>query len=198
MCVHYGVKVVAGEELREFINIAKKHNCTLLLDEFYSHYIYEHTGQPATTGVSSAMFIEDINRTPVLLTDGLTKCFRYLSYLEVSSLFKFVCSRYPGWRVGWILGPKDMISCIDRAASAVDGGPSTCIFQTRMIAVLFVEIQHLRSTHPTSCIESTGTRICRQRSDCPQKSLCQKASMYNLFCFAFAYKCLRSNMNRLS
>jgi len=52
------------------------------------------------------LHIPDIENYPVLLIDGLTKGFRY-----------------PGWRVGWVVGPKDMIGNIDRAASAIDGGP---------------------------------------------------------------------------
>ena len=42
----------------------------------------------------------------MLILDGLTKNFRY-----------------PGWRVGWVIGPSGMIETIGRAASAIDGGP---------------------------------------------------------------------------
>ena len=31
---------------------------------------------------------------------------------------------YPGWRLGWVLGPKDVIATLERCASSVDGGPS--------------------------------------------------------------------------
>jgi len=48
-----------------------------------------------------------VSRELVLLFDGLTKSFRY-----------------PGWRIGWTLGPPDIIESLARTASALDGGPS--------------------------------------------------------------------------
>jgi aspartate/methionine/tyrosine aminotransferase len=53
--------------------------------------------------VSVANYIDDVNKDQVIIIDGLTKSFRY-----------------PGWR----LGPKGVIENINRAASAIDGGPS--------------------------------------------------------------------------
>jgi len=76
-----------------------------LLDEFYSHFIYTAEGEPGP--VSAATFIEDVNREPVILFDGLTKGYRY-----------------PGWRVGWALGPPAIVESLARTASALDGGPS--------------------------------------------------------------------------
>lgn len=55
-------------------------------------------------------FIEDVNKDPVVVFDGLTKGFRY-----------------PGWRAAWMVGPKYLIEMVNRAASAVDGGPSTIV-----------------------------------------------------------------------
>ena len=98
--------VIKGEELNAYIRIAREENCTLLVDEVYSHFIYQN-GQPASAPVSSAEFIEDVNEDPVLIVDGLTKSFRY-----------------PGWRLAWIMGPKHVIEDLGRAASAIDGGPS--------------------------------------------------------------------------
>lgn len=31
--------------------------------------------------------------------------------------------RYPGWRVGWIVGPRGIVDQVGRAASAIDRGP---------------------------------------------------------------------------
>ncbi|MDP2387310.1 MAG: pyridoxal phosphate-dependent aminotransferase [Bacteroidota bacterium] len=101
--------VLKGEELKAYLKIAKEENCTLIIDEFYSHFIYEN-GNPASEAVSSAAFIEDVNTDPVLIVDGLTKSFRY-----------------PGWRLAWILGPSAVIENLGRAASAIDGGPSVPI-----------------------------------------------------------------------
>jgi len=98
-------QVVADEDLKSYVEISRKHHCTLILDEFYSHFIYN--GEEEGDGsISSASYVESINKDPILIVDGLTKSFRY-----------------PGWRFGWIVGPKEMIGQIDRAASAIDGGP---------------------------------------------------------------------------
>jgi aspartate/methionine/tyrosine aminotransferase len=51
--------------------------------------------------------VEDVNRDPVLILDGLTKNWRY-----------------PGWRVSWILGPRDVIEAVSSAGSFLDGGGS--------------------------------------------------------------------------
>jgi aspartate/methionine/tyrosine aminotransferase len=99
--------VIAGRELKAFVRIASERNVTLLLDEFYSHFIYTEKGLPGTGPVSAAAFIEDVNRDPVILFDGLTKSYRY-----------------PGWRVGWAIGPEVMMDSMARTASSIDGGPS--------------------------------------------------------------------------
>jgi len=110
--------VVRGPELKKYIELSKEHRMTLALDEFYSHFIYEADGSPAEGPVSGAAYVEDVNRDPVLLIDGLTKSFRY-----------------PGWRVGWALGPPEMIETLGCAASAIDGGPSQPI-QRAALAIL--------------------------------------------------------------
>ena len=101
--------VIQGKELKAYLEIAKEKNCALIIDEFYSHFIYDN-GNPASKAVSSAAFIEDVNTDAVLIVDGLTKSFRY-----------------PGWRLAWVLGPLTVIENLGRAASAIDGGPSVPI-----------------------------------------------------------------------
>ncbi len=112
--------VIQGGELDEFVQIAKEENCALISDEFYSHFIYDGE-KPGHGPVSTAEFIDDVNEDPVLIIDGLTKSYRY-----------------PGWRVGWVIGPKSIVENINRAASAVDGGPSQPI-QRAAIQVLEAE-----------------------------------------------------------
>ena len=80
------------------------------LDEFYSNYVYNADGTPAAVPLSALAAVEDVNRDPLVVFDGLTKGFRY-----------------PGWRAGWAVGPKYLIEMINRAASAIDGGPSTLV-----------------------------------------------------------------------
>lgn len=98
--------VIRGSELADYVAITRETGMTLVLDEFYSHFIYEPDGSPGSGPVSAAAFVEDVENEPVLLIDGLTKSFRY-----------------PGWRVGWAVGPAAMIDTLGRAASAIDGGP---------------------------------------------------------------------------
>ncbi len=99
--------LVEGDELAAFVDIARRRRVTLLLDEFYSHFVYTADGAPAPGPVSAAAYVEDVDRDPVLLCDGLTKCFRY-----------------PGWRIGWMVGPRAMVESMARTASSIDGGPS--------------------------------------------------------------------------
>ena len=98
--------VIQGGELASYCETARREGCTLIMDEFYSHFIYEGE-QPGSAPVSSAEFVDDPDTDPILVIDGLTKSFRY-----------------PGWRVGWVLGPPEVIETLGRAASAIDGGPS--------------------------------------------------------------------------
>ncbi|MCB8932990.1 MAG: pyridoxal phosphate-dependent aminotransferase [Chthonomonadaceae bacterium] len=95
--------VVWGDELREWVRLARERSCTLLMDEFYSHYFYANGAQGP---VSSAAYVEDVDEDPVVIVDGLTKSFRY-----------------PGWRMGWVVAPKKVIQTLTAAGSFLDGGP---------------------------------------------------------------------------
>ena len=46
-----------------------------------------------------------MNRDPIIIVDGLTKNWRY-----------------PGWRISWTLGPKEVINTVASAGSFLDGG----------------------------------------------------------------------------
>jgi aspartate/methionine/tyrosine aminotransferase len=99
-------KLVAGEELERWVSVARELDCTLLLDEFYSHYIYR--GRPGSLPVeSAARYVKDVDRDPVVVFDGFTKNWRY-----------------PGWRITWALGPKSVIERFASAGSFLDGGGS--------------------------------------------------------------------------
>jgi len=98
-------QLISGEEMRAWVETSRSLACTLILDEFYSHYRYDQTELcPAT---SAAPFVEDVDRDPILLVDGLSKNWRY-----------------PGWRISWTVGPKTLIERISSAGSFLDGGPS--------------------------------------------------------------------------
>lgn len=103
-------QVIKDEAMDRYIDAARKENCLLGADEFYATFSYNEDGTPAENAVSALPYVKDINRDPVIVFDGMTKGFRY-----------------PGWRAGWAIGPKYLIEMINRAASAVDGGPSTMV-----------------------------------------------------------------------
>jgi aspartate/methionine/tyrosine aminotransferase len=99
-------KLVEGEELARWVSMGQKLDCALLLDEFYSHYIYR--APPGRLPVeSAARYVEDVDGDPVVIFDGLTKNWRY-----------------PGWRVTWALAPKDIVEALASAGSFLDGGGS--------------------------------------------------------------------------
>ncbi len=99
-------KLVQGEELGRWVAVARQEDAALLIDEFYSHYIW--AGRPGRLPVeSAARYVEDVDRDPVVLFDGLTKNWRY-----------------PGWRVTWTVGPKKVIESVASAGSFLDGGGS--------------------------------------------------------------------------
>jgi N-succinyldiaminopimelate aminotransferase len=96
-------KLVDGQELARWVATARELDCTLLLDEFYSHYIYRGTNLTE----SAARYVEDVDSDPVVVFDGLTKNWRY-----------------PGWRVTWALAPKSIVEALASAGSFLDGGGS--------------------------------------------------------------------------
>lgn len=96
-------KVVSGPELASWVATARELDCTLLLDEFYSHYLWKN----GPSIVSAAEYVEDVEKDPVVLFDGLTKNWRY-----------------PGWRMTWTIGPSKIIEAVSSAGSFLDGGGS--------------------------------------------------------------------------
>lgn len=98
-------QLIEGEELRGWCNLARECQCSLIIDEFYSHYIYNKAADGTCKMVSAAAHVEDVESDPVIIVDGLTKNWRY-----------------PGWRISWTLGPKTVIEAIASAGSFLDGG----------------------------------------------------------------------------
>ncbi len=116
-------KHVRGEDLRAWIETAAKLDCALLLDEFYSHYVYGLGGDAPME--SAARYVEDVDRDPVVIFDGLTKNWRY-----------------PSWRVTWTLAPKAVIEAVSSAGSFLDGGGSRPM---QRAAVPLLEPEHVRA-----------------------------------------------------
>ncbi|TVY40809.1 Aspartate aminotransferase [Lachnellula subtilissima] len=95
-------RVVKNPQLAEIQDICRD-RATLVMDEFYGGYNY--TSDCDGTTISSAENIEDVDEDDVLIIDGLTKRFRL-----------------PGWRIAWIVGPKEFIKAIGSCGSYLDGG----------------------------------------------------------------------------
>lgn len=91
-----------NEDLKRLHDMCRK-TCLLIMDEFYSHYIYDQGCDGY--GNSSAAQVIDVNADPVLILDGMTKAMRRA-----------------GWRVAWIVGPKSYIKSLASAGSFLDGG----------------------------------------------------------------------------
>lgn len=97
-------KTIRGDELAGWTETARTLRCTLILDEFYSHYVW---GGDKAEPVSAARYVEDVDRDPVVILDGLTKNWRY-----------------PGWRCTWVVGPRAVIEGVSSTGSFLDGGGS--------------------------------------------------------------------------
>ena len=94
--------VVRNPELAEIQDMCRD-RATLIMDEFYGGYNY--TSNCDGTVVSAAENVHDVDEDDVLIIDGLTKRFRL-----------------PGWRIAWIVGPKEFIKAIGSCGSYLDGG----------------------------------------------------------------------------
>eukprot|EP00050_Salpingoeca_kvevrii_P011194 m.13483 g.13483 ORF g.13483 m.13483 type:complete len:536 (+) comp3306_c0_seq1:95-1702(+) len=92
--------IIPDSELTTWCEMAREFSCMMIMDEFYSHYVYDEEEI-----FSSARFVEDVNKDPVLIVNGLTKNWR--------------C---PGWRVCWVVGPESFIEALGSAGSFLDGG----------------------------------------------------------------------------
>ena len=98
-------QLMEGKELAAWCSLARECQCSMIFDEFYSHYIYNAPEATRPRMVSAAEFVDDVNKDPIVVVDGLTKNWRY-----------------PGWRISWTLGPKTVIEAIASAGSFLDGG----------------------------------------------------------------------------
>jgi N-succinyldiaminopimelate aminotransferase len=96
-------KTISGRHLREWIKVSRDTGCSLIMDEFYSSYVWE--GVPSGDTLSCCGYINDVNKENILIVNGLGKN-----------------QRYPGWRIGWVVGPKEVIKSINSAGSFLDGG----------------------------------------------------------------------------
>jgi aspartate/methionine/tyrosine aminotransferase len=107
--------MVVNPQLQEIQDICRD-RATLVMDEFYAGYNYEGSCDGST--ISSAENVDDVDEDDVLIIDGLTKRFRL-----------------PGWRIAWIIGPKEFIKAIGSCGSYLDGGANVP-FQEAAVSML--------------------------------------------------------------
>ncbi len=118
-------KVIGGEELAQWVACGRELDCTLLVDEFYSHFVWRPDVVADGGMLSAARYVEDVESDPVVIFDGLTKNWRY-----------------PGWRLSWTLGPRQVIEAITSAGSFLDGGASRPL---QRAAIDLLTVDHTRA-----------------------------------------------------
>ncbi len=136
-------QVIKGEDLARWVELFRQEEVVGIMDEFYSHFIYND--EPGTM-VSAAAHVEDVNKDPVVIIDGVTKNWRY-----------------PGWRVSWTLAPKAIVEQISSAGSFLDGGANHPL-QTPVLQLLEPELARQETHAIQSCFnEKRGLVLSRLR-----------------------------------
>ncbi|HLT29102.1 MAG TPA: pyridoxal phosphate-dependent aminotransferase [Myxococcaceae bacterium] len=115
-------KRVGGGALAEWVGHARALDCTLLVDEFYSRYIWD-APEGELPVESAARYVEDVEKDPVVIFDGLTKNWRY-----------------PGWRMTWAVGPRRVIDGMASAGSFLDGGGNRPL---QRAAIPLMSVEHV-------------------------------------------------------
>jgi aspartate/methionine/tyrosine aminotransferase len=94
---------IHGRQLKDWVNTCTELECNAIMDEFYSSYVWEGVSKGET--LSCAKYIEDVNEDGIVIINGLGKNWRY-----------------PGYRIAWAVGPKQIITSFNSAGSFLDGG----------------------------------------------------------------------------
>jgi aspartate/methionine/tyrosine aminotransferase len=118
-------QVIKGKDLKDLVEVSREQTTTVILDEFYSWYIYHDNDEDLGKSISSAEYIDDVNRDSVVIVDGLTKNWRL-----------------PGWRVCWVLGPKNLITALSQSGSFLDGGANHPL---QLAALPLLDPQHVHN-----------------------------------------------------
>jgi len=118
-------QVIRGNNLKELVDISRESTTTVILDEFYSWYIYHDDETNIGKSISSAEYVEDVNSDSVIIVDGLTKNWRL-----------------PGWRICWVVGPKNLITALSQSGSFLDGGANHPL---QLAAIPLLDPQHVQN-----------------------------------------------------
>ncbi|HZV34785.1 MAG TPA: pyridoxal phosphate-dependent aminotransferase, partial [Verrucomicrobiae bacterium] len=77
-------QLISDSDLKAWCSLARECQCSFIIDEFYSHYLYLPREDDSPAMVSAAAYVENVETDPVIVVDGLTKNWRY-----------------PGLRISW-------------------------------------------------------------------------------------------------
>lgn len=73
-------QVIRGDDLEELVSLSRE-GTTIILDEFYSWYIYPERESDLGKSVSSAKYVEDVNEVRVPLMGALESVYSNLSFI---------------------------------------------------------------------------------------------------------------------
>jgi aspartate aminotransferase len=100
------------EETKALIDVVRKHDCWLIVDEIYAELIYE-----GLKFVSAAKIAPDL-RDRMIVVDGVSKTYAMT-----------------GWRIGWALAPAPLVKALDVVQGQSTTNP-TAVAQHAAIAAL--------------------------------------------------------------
>jgi aspartate/methionine/tyrosine aminotransferase len=129
-------QVIQGEELKQRIDCARENHCTLILDEFYSSYIYTHPPEEGNYHpcISFLLFINPLLLclmcfSPLISHPPPAHTVSSALYVEDVNVDPVIIVdgmtknwRVPGWRICWIVGPKPLVESVSAAGSFLEGG----------------------------------------------------------------------------
>ncbi|KAG6862053.1 hypothetical protein C0995_007183 [Termitomyces sp. Mi166 len=98
-------QVIKGNDLKELVALGHE-GTTVILDEFYSWYIYPNNEHDYGKSVSAAKYVENVNEDSTIIIDGLTKVFLLMFY-RPKKLPSYGC-----YRTGVFLGGELQLAAI--------------------------------------------------------------------------------------
>ena len=116
--------VIDPEVVKKLVKIAVDHDLIIISDDIYDRFVYD-----GIQHLSPASLKEAFDRT--LTLNAASKQFA-------------MC----GWRLGWIVGPKDLIAAV-KNYKAIMTGPTTIIGQVGVLAALTGETQSIEKMYNT-------------------------------------------------
>ncbi|MBW4438550.1 MAG: aminotransferase class I/II-fold pyridoxal phosphate-dependent enzyme [Pleurocapsa minor GSE-CHR-MK-17-07R] len=92
--------VISREDMQEFISIAQEHDLVIIADDIYDLFIYDDFKHVSTASLPGG-------KERTLTLNALSKSFSMT-----------------GWRLGWVVGPADLMARVKALKAATTGGTS--------------------------------------------------------------------------